>query len=147
MFVYFKYKTEIYGRHKKLTGQMNEKRLPNVTERLPARNLEVEKTSNQQGLITTNKNCQVRVLIGGFNGSIHSQVVDGFVAINHMPDSAVPREERNVEGEETDNILDQRKFPSFFIIKSQNYDGQNKTTKQKGLNGEYSPIDSAMNLK
>ena len=99
------HKIEIYGRRKMLSGKVNANRALYLTEKLPVYDLEKKQESDDQGLNTTIKNCQVEVSITDVEGNIHSQEVLSFIAVTQLTETALKGKGKKAKVKNTENKL------------------------------------------
>ena len=60
-FIYFSDKDKMYSRRKMFGQQTWNNRKLNITKRLPKFDLEIKKPCDERGIITTTRNCKVRI--------------------------------------------------------------------------------------
>ena len=84
-FVYFNNKNEIYDRRHQLAGQYNGygQRLF-INERLPQYDNDIKRFCDENNIITTTKNCQVKVFIEGASGNYVTQNVNSIRAVEDI---------------------------------------------------------------
>ena len=94
-FLYFHHKNSVYNRGTMLVQRGNKnpfKKHPIfIRERLPKEQRELEKYAEDNGLITTIFNCNVKLIIEGVDGSRHSHIMASETDIDNLIGQAVRR--------------------------------------------------------
>ena len=93
MFLYFHDKNEIYSRHALLSNRLNRvNREPIfINERVPKHDVELKRHAESLGLVTTTRNCQVRIFHRAENGNVKTFPVNTVVDVNKWAATAIKR--------------------------------------------------------
>ena len=104
-FLYFHDKNEVYLRRPMLASKKNPLNYGPifVSERLPKHDLEVKRYATEKGLITTTRNCQVRVFYKDENGARISFPVNNKSSVDSWAETAMKKMQRNTTSRAPDN--------------------------------------------
>ena len=143
-FIYFRDKNEIYARRKMLAGFQFKGKNLFITERLPAAALEVKKACEEENLVTTTHNCEVKVFLKDPKGMVYSQKVGSTLAVKQLKDKAIKQSPRT-----NDKVSMQRKDNKRNLDDVENAETNNMSTHQatpimKKLNNNNSPTLEAL---
>ena len=92
-FLYFHDKNEIYSRRALLSNRLNRlNREPIfINERLPKHDVELKRHAESLGLVTTTRNCQVRIFHRAENGNVKTFPVNTVAGVNKWAATAIKR--------------------------------------------------------
>ena len=148
-FIYFHDKNEIFSRRALLAHKPNNfNNMPiYINERLPKHDAEIRRYAESLGIVTTTRNCQVRIFHRAEDGTSQSFPVNSVSGVDQWAETAVKRNSKNrntkpVSLQSTKNLEQALKR-----IREKSADIENNKIIDEALNEITSPENKRANLK